>query len=45
MREEMRRSMMDIQPIKNERDYDKALAEIEKLWGSQAPFIMFAKNA
>ena len=24
---------MDIQPIKNEKDYDKALAEIEMLWG------------
>ena len=24
---------MDIQPIKNEQDYDKALAEIEMLWG------------
>ena len=24
---------MDIQPIKNERDYDQALAEIERLWG------------
>lgn len=25
---------MDIQPIKNEKDYDKALAEIEMLWGA-----------
>lgn len=25
---------MDIHPIKNERDYDKALAEIERLWGA-----------
>ena len=25
--------MMDIQPIKNERDYDQALAEIKKLGG------------
>jgi len=27
--------MMDIQPIKNEKDYDFALAEIERLWGSK----------
>ena len=27
--------MMDIQPIKNEQDYDHALAEIERLWGSK----------
>ena len=26
---------MDIQPIKNEKDYSKALAEIEMLWGSE----------
>lgn len=26
---------MDIQPIKNEQDYDSALAEIEHLWGSK----------
>ncbi len=26
---------MDIQPIKNEKDYDKALAEIEMLWGAE----------
>ncbi len=25
---------MDIQPIKNEKDYDQALAEIERLWGA-----------
>ena len=25
---------MDIQPIKNEKDYDKALAEVEILWGA-----------
>jgi HTH-type transcriptional regulator/antitoxin HigA len=25
---------MDIQPIKNEKDYDKTLAEIEMLWGA-----------
>jgi len=25
---------MDIQPIKNERDYDQALAAIERLWGA-----------
>ena len=31
----MRRSMMDIQPIKNEKDYDQALAEIERLWGAE----------
>ena len=31
----MRRSMMDIQPIKNEKDYDKALMEIEILWGAK----------
>ena len=24
---------MDIQPIKNEKDYDRVLAEIERLWG------------
>ena len=29
----VRRHMMDIQPIKNENDYDQALAEIETLWG------------
>ena len=27
--------MMDIQPIKNEKNYDKALAEIEALWGAE----------
>ena len=26
---------MDIQPIKNEKDYDRALAEIERLWGAE----------
>ena len=26
--------MMDIQPIKNEKDYDKALTEIETIWGA-----------
>ena len=26
---------MDIRPIKNEKDYDKALAEIERLWGEK----------
>ena len=26
---------MDIQPIKNERDYDQALAAIEVLWGAE----------
>ena len=26
---------MDIQPIKNEKDYSKALAEIEMLWGAE----------
>ena len=26
---------MDIQPIKNEKDYDQALAEIERLWGAE----------
>ena len=26
---------MDIQPIKNEKNYDKALAEIETLWGAE----------
>ena len=26
--------MMNIQPIKTEQDYDKALAEIELLWGA-----------
>ncbi len=25
---------MDIHPIKNEKDYEKALAEIERLWGA-----------
>ncbi len=25
---------MDIQPIKTEQDYDKALAEIEEFWGA-----------
>jgi len=29
----MQRYMMDIRPIKNEKDYDKALAEIEMFWG------------
>ena len=27
--------MMDIQPIKNERDYEQVLAEIERLWGAE----------
>ncbi|HIO97805.1 MAG TPA: transcriptional regulator [Leucothrix sp.] len=27
--------MMDIQPIKNEKDYDQALADIEVLWGAE----------
>ena len=27
--------MMDILPIRNEKDYDKALLEIEKLWGAE----------
>jgi len=27
--------MMDIQPIRNEDDYDQALAEIETLWGAE----------
>jgi len=31
----MQRSMMDIQPLENERIYDKALAEIELLWGAE----------
>jgi len=26
---------MDIQPIKNEKNYDEALAEIEVLWGAE----------
>ena len=26
---------MDIQPIRNEQDYDQALAEIEELWGAK----------
>ena len=26
---------MDIQPIENEQNYDKALADIEALWGSE----------
>ena len=26
---------MDIKPIKNEKDYDKALSTIEKLWGAK----------
>ncbi len=26
---------MDIQPIKNEKDYNEALAEIEMLWGAE----------
>ncbi len=26
---------MDIQPIRNEQDYDRALAEIEGLWGAE----------
>ena len=26
---------MDIQPIRNEDDYDQALAEIETLWGAE----------
>lgn len=28
--------MMKIRPIKSEADYDAALAEIEKLWGSES---------
>lgn len=31
----MQRYMMDIQPIRNEQDYDQALAVIEKLWGAK----------
>ena len=31
----MQRYMMNIQPIKNENDYDKALAEVEMLWGAE----------
>ena len=31
----MRTRMMDIQPIKNEQDYDRAIAEIERLWGAE----------
>ena len=31
----MQRYMMDIQPIKNEKDYDNALADIEVLWGAE----------
>jgi HTH-type transcriptional regulator/antitoxin HigA len=27
--------MMNIQPIKNEQNYDKALAEVELLWGAK----------
>ena len=27
--------MMDILPIRNEKDYDKALSEIEKFWGAE----------
>lgn len=30
----MQRSTMNIHPIKTEKDYDKALQKIEKLWGS-----------
>lgn len=30
----MQRHTMDIHPVKTEQDYDKALQEIEKLWGS-----------
>ncbi len=26
---------MDIQPIRNEQDYDQSLAEIEGLWGAE----------
>ena len=26
---------MDIQPIRNEQDYDRALAGIERLWGAE----------
>lgn len=26
---------MDIQPIKNEKDYEKALANVETLWGAK----------
>jgi antitoxin component HigA of HigAB toxin-antitoxin module len=31
----MRKYMMDIQPIKNENDFDRALAKIETLWGAE----------
>lgn len=31
----MQRYMMDIQPIRDEQDYDQALAVIEKLWGAK----------
>lgn len=31
----MQRYTMDIQPIKNEENYDNALAEIEALWGAE----------
>lgn len=30
----MQRLMMDIHPIKTEKDYDRSLQEIERLWGS-----------
>ena len=26
---------MDIQPIRTEKDYDRALAEVERLWGAK----------
>lgn len=28
--------MKDLKPIRNERDYDHALAEVEELWGEKA---------
>ncbi len=28
--------MKDLKPIRNERDYDRALAEVEELWGAKA---------
>jgi len=27
--------VMDVQPVKNEDDYNQALAEIETLWGAE----------
>ena len=29
-------SMKDLRPIRNQRDYDHALAEVEQLWGAKA---------